>query len=141
MNLVDDTEAIWPGYVVFGDASGNAQSTRGASDYEIVQAHFRRRREQARYEVPKGNPSVRNRVATVNAKLRSADGETRMRIDPKCKELIKDFEQVCFLDGSGGDLDKKKDRHRTHASDALGYLVLYELKPQVRFGEKEIRLV
>ena len=56
------------GYSIYGDASGNAQSTRGASDYEIVKAHFRTRREQARYEVPKGNPSVRNRVATLERK-------------------------------------------------------------------------
>ena len=124
------------GYTIYGDSSGNSQSTKGGSDYEIVKAHFRARRENARYDVSKGNPSVRNRVGTVNMKLKAADGEIRMMVDAKCRELIKDFEQVSFLDGGGTDLDKKKDRHRTHASDALGYLIYYEQRPQVRFGEK-----
>ena len=127
-----------PGYVIYGDSSGNARSTRGATDYEIVQNHFRSRREKARLEIPSGNPSVRNRVATVNAKLAAEDGETRLFVDPKCKELIKDFEQVVMADGSATEIDKKKDRSRTHASDALGYLVLYEFAgPQTKFGEKD----
>ena len=45
-----------------------------------------------------------------------------MEIDPKCKELINDFEDVLFKPDSGG-IDKVRDLRRTHASDALGYLI------------------
>jgi hypothetical protein len=72
------------------------------------------------------NPSVRDRVNVMNSRLYSAAGERRLYVDPKCKELIRDFEQVRWrMDESGqatSELDKS-DRKRTHASDALGYFV------------------
>ena len=43
-------------------------------------------------------------------------------VDPKCKELIMDFEEVCFKEQTT-EIDKDRDRKRTHTSDALGYLV------------------
>jgi hypothetical protein len=48
-----------------------------------------------------------------------------MMIDPRCKELIQDFEQVSYKEDST-EVDKNKDRRRTHLSDALGYLVWQE---------------
>jgi len=60
-------------------------------------------------------------------------------VDPKCKELIKDFEQVCFKEDSN-QIDKDRDRRRTHLSDALGYLVWQECKPVVSIGERRERL-
>ena len=130
-----------PGYVVYGDASGQSQSTKGGTDYEIVVQHFRRRREQCRLELPKSNPLVKYRVNEVNAKLMSADGVQRITVDPKCTELIKDFEQVCFMEDNGAEIDKKKDRMRTHASDALGYLVWYCSRPIAKVGERSQELL
>ncbi len=129
------------GYVVYGDASGQAQSTKGGSDYEIVKAHFRARKEKIRYEIPKANPLVKQRICAVNAKLEAADGERRLVIDPKCKELIKDLEQVSYKGDSGMEIDKNRDRNRTHASDALGYLICSERNGPVSFGEQGNRLV
>jgi len=128
------------GYEIFGDASGQARSTRGNTDYEIITAHFKARRERMRYVVPRANPRVIDRTGYVNSKLRTADGERRMTIDPKCKELIKDFEQVAYLE-SGSQIDKDKDRRRTHSSDALGYLVYAMQKPAVAFGPQQHRLL
>ena len=92
------------------------------------------------YKVPKANPSVRERITLTNAKLRSADGEIRLLVDPKCKELIKDFEQVSYKAESNA-IDKEKDRRRTHLSDALGYLLWQECRPQPAIGDHPERLI
>ncbi len=123
------------GYEIYGDASGKSRSTRGNTDYEIVTAHFRRRREPSKLDVPDINPRVLKRIQMVNARLKSADGKMHMTIDPKCRELIQDLEQVCFTD-VGTRVDKDKDRKRTHASDALGYLICSSGKLGPQFGEQ-----
>ncbi|MCU1294033.1 MAG: hypothetical protein JWP08_2883 [Bryobacterales bacterium] len=80
-----------------------------------------------------------SRVRCVNSCLTNALGEVRLQIDPRCKELIKDLEEVLFKPESGV-IDKTRDLKRTHASDALGYLVweLHGEKPA--FGEINKRL-
>ena len=47
-----------------------------------------------------------------------------MVIDPRCKELIKDLEQVALKEGTR-ELDKS-NKDLTHMTDALGYMVDYE---------------
>jgi hypothetical protein len=129
------------GLVIYGDASGNNQQTTGASDYQIVRDHFRvGYGARVTYKVPKANPSVRERIMLTNAKLCSASGERRMVVDAKCKELIKDFEQVSYKADSNA-IDKDKDRRRTHLSDALGYLLWQECRPQPAIGEHQERLI
>jgi phage terminase large subunit len=90
--------------------------------------------------VPKANPSVRERIMLTNAKLRTASGEIRLLVDSRCKELIKDFEQVSYKADSNA-IDKEKDRRRTHLSDALGYLLWQECRPQPAIGEHQERLI
>ena len=129
------------GVVVYGDASGNARQTTGPSDYAVV-ADFLKRNgyKRARRKVPTSNPPVRERVALMNAWLKAADGETRMLIDPRCKELIRDFEEVAFKPESTV-IDKDRDPKRSHLSDALGYLVCEECGKQAPFGEQARRLL
>jgi hypothetical protein len=79
------------------------------------------------YRVPKANPPVKDRVNLTNRMLKSAAGDVYMTVDPKCKELIQDFEQVCFKDETT-QIDKDRDRLRTHLSDALGYLLWHECR-------------
>jgi len=129
------------GVVIYGDASGNSQHSTGTSDYQTVREHFRvHYGGKVIYKVPRANPSVRERVMLTNAKLRSASGEIGMLADPKCKELIKDFEQVSYKADSNA-IDKEKDRRRTHLSDALGYLLWQECRPQPGIGEHQERLL
>ncbi len=129
------------GLVIYGDASGNSQQTTGASDYQIVREYFRANYgATVNYKVPKANPGVRERVMLTNSQLRSASGEIRLFVDPKCKELIKDFEQVSYRADSNA-IDKEKDRSRTHLSDALGYLLWQECRPQPGIGEHRERLI
>jgi hypothetical protein len=115
---------------VFGDASGHNMHTTGTTDYTtlnafLIRAGFRNMKQR----VPKANPPVLDRIRKVNALLTNAIGEVGLEIGPKCTELIKDFEEVMYKSGSGV-IDKVRDPLRTHASDALGY-VIWEL-----FGER-----
>lgn len=126
------------GVVVYGDASGAAQQTTGMSDYEVIKEYFRVHAETTtRYEVPKANPSVRERINLMNSRLRSAAGVVALVVDEKCKELIRDLEEVSYKEDSG-QIDKDRDRLRTHLSDALGYLLLETAKGKV--GEQPGRL-
>jgi hypothetical protein len=59
-------------------------------------------------------------------------------VDEKCKELIRDLEEVSYKEDSG-QIDKDRDRLRTHLSDALGYLLLETSRPTV--GERGRRLM
>lgn len=113
--------------VIYGDAAGAARSTAGKSDYQIIREYFRARPHlRASYKVGSSNPKVRDRVNAVNAKLRNAVRFIGVQIDPSCKTLIQDLEQVVFkADANGnmtGELDKS-DKERTHMSDAFGYLI------------------
>ena len=128
------------GIVVYGDASGNQHQTTGLTDYQRVREYFSvHSKTPVRYHVPKANPGVSDRVHLVNRMLRSASGNIDLTIDPKCKELIKDFEQVCYKNDTH-EIDKARDRQRTHVSDALGYLIWQECKPSAGIGERVERL-
>jgi hypothetical protein len=87
------------------------------------------------YRVPKANPSVRERINLTNRQLKSAAGKIGMLVDPECKELIKDLEQVCFKADSN-QIDKDRDRMRTHLSDALGYVLWQECRVGPKIGER-----
>lgn len=129
------------GMTIYGDASGNNMQTTGSTDYEIIRRFFRSvKYNQVQQKVPRSNPQVRERINVVNAKLKAASGEVQMLISPRCKELVKDFEEVSYKTGSTV-LDKDKDPRRTHLSDALGYLVWQECRPRAPVGEQLRRLI
>ncbi len=107
---------------LYGDYSGMARSHRRSSnDYEII----RRALQSAGWPRPsvhvKPNPPVRERVQAVERLLAAPGGKPRLLISNRCRYLIDDLEQVCW--DARGNLDKQSDPKRTHASDALGYLV------------------
>jgi hypothetical protein len=130
-----------PGVLIFGDASGYAQQTSGASDYDMVKEHFVIHSSmKVDYRIPNSNPSVRERINLTNTKLRSAAGDVGLLVDKKCKELIQDFEQVCFK-GDTAQIDKDRDRLRTHVSDALGYLLWQECRRLAPIGEQSHRVL
>jgi hypothetical protein len=129
------------GVKVYGDASGFHEQTTGASDYAMVRDYFlAHTMMRIKYSVPRSNPSVRERINLTNAKLRSANGEIGMLVDANCKELIKDFEQVAYK-ADTNQIDKDRDRMRTHLSDALGYLLCQEYMPRAIIGERLGRIV
>jgi hypothetical protein len=129
------------GLIVYADATGARLQTTGTTDVAILGEFFRSGSYgNARLRIPKTNPAVRDRVTLMNAKLESAQGERRLRVHPRCRELIKDFEQVAYKENSMI-VDKDRDPRRTHLSDALGYLVWQECQREPKVGERGFRLV
>jgi hypothetical protein len=126
---------------IYGDATGEQRKTSASrTDWQIVKNFFGRYadRYRASFQVPSANPVVKDRINCVNAVLRNHAGQHRLRIDPRCKELIKDFEQVCWkADPHGNSLAEldKSDPMRTHASDAAGYFVAREFPMRAQRGE------
>jgi hypothetical protein len=127
---------------IYGDATGEQRKTSASrTDWQIVKNFFGRYTDhyRAHFCVPSANPPVKDRINCVNAVLRNHAGERRLRIDPKCKQLIKDLEQVGWkADPHGNPLAEldKSDPMRTHASDALGYLVAREFPMRPQMGER-----
>ena len=105
--------------VVYPDPSGRARKTSapvGRTDFAILS--------NAGFDVraPRQAAPVVDRINTVQAAMKSAEGTRRLFVDRKCKHLIRALDGLTYInnqpDKSGG-LD--------HISDALGYLVMGEL--------------
>ena len=108
--------------VFYGDytSASRRDVSATAASWDIIRGEFHQWQPQFRL---RKNPNIVDRINAVNSRLRSADGRVRLTYDPKCAELGKDFELVDMemlttKKGQAGD--------RTHASDAVGYLVHYE---------------
>ena len=102
----------------YPDPAGSARSTTShRSDHQILKDHG--------YSVyaRKAHPSHRDRLNSLNRKLKDATGRIRMTVDPNCKYLIKDLEQV-QRDRKGG-IDKS-NIELTHSLDAATYLIEYK---------------
>lgn len=117
---------------IYGDATGKHRNDGipgGRSEFALILNLMRTYGSPVRLKVPDTNPLVTDRINAMNSALRDENGTAYIEIDPSCSELIADMEQV-LRDNRGG-LKKVRDRKdpyfkRTHASDALGYLVVYE---------------
>lgn len=126
---------------IYGDASGKQRAASGdRSSWEIIKQvldAYPFINPQFRYK--KVNPTIKERVATVNAALHGADKSRRLFLSPKCKELILDFRKINWdLDRDGnptGYMDKS-DSKRSHVSDSLGYYVWDRFKLRPTAGGK-----
>ncbi len=70
------------------------------------------------------NPYVKDRVASVNAKIKTAEGRISMHVAPRCKLLIEAQERQ-RLDKNG---KPDKTEGQDHPNDALGYPI-YQVWP------------
>lgn len=127
---------------IHGDATGaQRQTSASRTDWQIVKEFFGRYQDRYRpsLRVPSANPPVKDRINCVNAMLRNHAGEHRLLIDPRCKQTIKDLEQVCWkADPHGNPLAEldKSEPMRTHASDAVGYWIAREFPMRAPRGER-----
>jgi len=105
--------------VVYPDPSGRARKTSapvGRTDFALLS--------NAGFDVraPRHASPVVDRINTVQAALKTADGRRRLFINRNCKNLIRALDGLTYLnnqpDKSGG-LD--------HITDALGYLIMGEM--------------
>lgn len=103
--------------LITGDATGRNRSamTKGALNYYKVIASELKLNETA-FKIPSVNPSVENTRMLLNAMLIKHEN---FYINSKCKYLIDDL-MYCEVNDLG-DIDKTKDKHRTHLLDCLRY--------------------
>jgi hypothetical protein len=119
---------------VYGDTSGGNRDTRSSTtDYDLICGAFRKAGWEVDLRRNYGNPSIVDSVEAVNGLLEHG----RMKIDPKCVNLIRDLEKVSWLPGTR-QVDKS-DATLTHLSDALRYLCAKEF-PLLRGGLSNVRM-
>jgi hypothetical protein len=124
---------------IYGDATGKGRNTSASrTDWQIVEDFFKHYHCTITRRVPSTNPPVKDRVNCVNAMLRNQAGERRLLINPKCEQLILDFERVHWKADINGnmlaDIDKS-DPMRSHLSDAVGYMIAYDFGMRPKAGE------
>jgi len=109
--------------IIYPDPASRQRKTSagGRTDLSILQ--------NAGFEVkaPNSHTSIRDRINSVNARLKSADNVRHLFVDPKCKQTIKSLERQTYKEGTS---QPDKDSGFDHMNDALGYLVdyLYPIK-------------
>lgn len=122
--------------IAYGDAVGTHRSVHAdnlESSWQIIDQIFRQvtdanGRNLYGRDVPDGNPPPRARIHSLNAKLMSALGTPSLQIDPRCRQLLKDFERVVWDDTGLVEREWRRGNqgtewHRTHLAAALGYMV------------------
>ncbi len=134
--LIEDWDDHEGKILVYGDASGGARGPAKllGTEWEIVEELLNRHygRERVFFRVDKSNPAVADRLKRVNSRCCSVTNERRLIVDPVCTEVIKDFEGVSLVEGGPREIDKKKDKERSHLSDAIGYYVAKEFDPSYK---------
>ncbi len=113
--LADKMKRVAPNTPVYPDPAGKARTSNATkSDHKILQ--------EAGFTViaKKANPTQKDRLNSLNKLLENAAGMTRLYINPKCKNLIRDLE-LCTMD-NGSIL---KTETLSHYLDGLMYPVEY----------------
>jgi hypothetical protein len=124
----------FPDFHIFGDASGNAKwAATSESCYDVLRQKMNTLGIPYRVRVPASNPPVRERVDTLNEALCDVEGVRHIYVHPNCVRLIEDCKAM-KPDEHG--LIDKHEHNLSHASDALGYAVVY-LRPLWRHGNKD----
>jgi len=114
-----------PGVVLIGDASGKAgqrSAPAGQSDYDTVKQILRAGGVQVSDKTPETNPTIKDRVNTVNAACRSTSGTVGLWFHPRCTKAIKDRRKRKWKDGATS-LAFGDGPGEGHISDAADYPV------------------
>jgi len=123
--LADEIKTRYPDHkiIVYPDPAARQRKTSagGRTDLSILQnAGFV-------VKVRNSHTQIRDRINSVNARLKTAGGDRHLFIDPKCKQVIKSLERQTYKEGTA---QPDKESGYDHMNDALGYLVdfLYPIK-------------
>ena len=117
------------------DPTGGARKTSGVG----VTDHAILRRSGFNVQSPRSPWKIRDKITAVNTGLMDASGVRRVKIHPRCKELIKSLRTLTYSPGTGL---PNKNLGVDHAFDAFGYLVLQQFnlaKPEA-MGTTSYRL-
>lgn len=112
-------EVMYPNafFYVTGDASGRNRSamTRGSKNYYfIIKSELKLNNN--RFKIPSVNPSIKNSRVLTNSIFAK---HPAILIDERCKYLIEDIRFMTV--DENGEIDKKKDSHKSHLLDCLRY--------------------
>jgi len=102
--------------IMYPDPAGRQRKTSagGRTDISILQnAGFI-------VQVRNAHTPIRDRVNSVNAKLKNSNGEHSLFVDPKCRQIITSLERMVYKPGTSV---IEKDGELDHMADAVGYLV------------------
>lgn len=107
---------------IMGDSTGNNRTSKtGLSDYHYVKEALSAEGFHYQMCVPATNPPVIARVSHMNSWLKNYFGESRITIDPSCKDLIRDL--------SSQELEGRypSDKNNLgHKADAASYYVYWQ---------------
>jgi hypothetical protein len=104
--------------LVTGDATGHNRSALAVGNinyYTVIKEKLRLSDNQLK--VPGVNPALSDSRVLSNSILQNFN----FIVDESCKYLIEDLKYVEVNDK--GEVDKTKDKHRSHLSDCLRYLL------------------
>lgn len=119
--LAQEIKRRYPNHKIraYPDPAGRARKTSagGQTDFTIL--------EQFGFITfaPNAHDPVADRINTVQAMLRNANGQSRLFIHPRCKELIKGLDGMTYKKDTNL---PDKSLGLDHITDALGYLVCFE---------------
>ncbi len=125
----------WKVLDIYGDRSGRTRNTVTTdTDYKLIMKMLTAAKIPYRMKVPTANPPVNDRVLTVNEALKDGAGVVHLKVHPRCKRLLEDFNTQ-----PRDELGQPDDSNKLlgHAGDAAGYFVYWarpayhhEFKPQ-----------
>ena len=130
----------FPGRVIvaYPDPTGSARKTSaaGETDHGIIRKYG--------YKVisPKHPWAVKDKINSTNWLIRTAHGDCKMLVHPRCKHTIKSLKNVTYKEGSE-DYVIDKTANIEHWTDGLGYLVLgafNQVKPWQTGSSKTVRV-
>jgi hypothetical protein len=107
--------------IVYGDRNGANRDTRSnTTDYGVIEEVLKANKFAVDLRRNYSNPSIVDSVEAVNGVLE----HRHVTIDPSCKHLISDLEQVAWKEGTR-EVDKSNPA-LTHTSDAFRYFIAKE---------------
>lgn len=111
---------------LYGDAAGKAGEKHAhASDYTDIEAVLRQHGWKVTRKIKAANPGIKERQNAVRARIKSADGEISLFVNPhKAPFCDKGLSTVQLQGGSSFQEDQRNQYQ--HITTAIGYCVEYE---------------
>jgi phage terminase large subunit len=108
--------------IVYPDPTGAARKTSaaGKTDHGIIRQHG------FRVVAPKAPWAIKDRLNATNWLIRNMQGERRLMVHPRCKNVIKSLKNLTYKEGVD-DFVPDKDSGLDHHADGLGYMILSAL--------------
>lgn len=120
--------------IVNGDASGDYRhSASEMTNYMVIKKKLSAYGYDVNFEIRPFNPPIKSRIVAFNSKVKNSRGNVNLYIDPKCKWLLYNINNLRYQTGTSlidlpSHSQLKTDRAKKflmHPFDAASYLVEY----------------